>query len=446
MTSHKERAEKSGKELFLEQAAAYYDDMKAAAENAAYGQMFNRAEAFAVFNGRELVRKSLETIVQEQIDELEKKKETSRCPQCQKKKRHRGYRTKSKMSAVGSVEVKRRYDECVPCRLPQHAADEPLGLEGRYSVGLRRLAVRAGTDGAFADAEENLYEYCGLSLSRETIRELCQQEAPKMAEWHRNSPEVHEEFIAASGVVEVTVDGTSANTTDGWREVKVGLFSKRELGKGVFPDQWDDRKLPRPNVRIAFAAVEKKDRFRRRFRQWIQRLKIDRKTDVSALADGAAWIWDLILLEFGKIRENLDVYHCLEHLSATGKVLYGEGTEESERWRTETTLELLWNGYALIEKRLDGLSREHRKPSERESVRRLRGYLSNHQGRLSYCERLAEGRSIGSGQVEGACKNMIGRRLKQTGARWRLQRLNRMIVLCSVRYSSHWKLYWKNAK
>jgi len=34
---------------------------------------------------------------------------------------------------------------------------------------------------------------------------------------------------------------------------------------------------------------------------------------------------------------------------------------------------------------------------------------------VAYADRLATGRSIGSGQIEGACKNMVGRRLKQTG-------------------------------
>ena len=185
--------------------------------------------------------------------------------------------------------------------------------------------------------------------------------------------------------------------------------------------------------------------FRRRFGGWIRRLKIDTKTDVSTLGDGAAWIWDTILLEFGKVRENLDVYHGLEHLSATGRVLYGEATESYEKWREATTLEFLWNGFELIEKRLDVLEAGKLKPKERESLRLLRKYLSNHRGRLCYRERLSEGRSIGSGQVEGAYKNLIGKRLKQTGTRWRIRRLNRMAILCSIRCSDQWKPYWKTA-
>lgn len=174
-------------------------------------------------------------------------------------------------------------------------------------------------------------------------------------------------------------------------------------------------------------------------------MRIDSETDVSALGDGAPWIWNAILLEFGKVRECLDVYHALENVSKAGKVLYGEGSPEYETWREETTRELLWNGYGLIEKRLDRLEGEKRTKAQQESLRLLRGYLNSHSARLCYAFRLAEGRAIGSGQVEGACKNLIGRRLKQTGAKWRVRRLNRMAMLCSVRYSNQWKRYWNTA-
>jgi len=46
----------------------------------------------------------------------------------------------------------------------------------------------------------------------------------------------------------------------------------------------------------------------------------------------------------------------------------------------------------------------------------------------------------------GACKNLIDRRLKQTGARWRVCRANRMATLCAVLYGDQWNLYWDTAK
>ena len=38
--------------------------------------------------------------------------------------------------------------------------------------------------------------------------------------------------------------------------------------------------------------------------------------------------------------------------------------------------------------------------------------------RLNYAYRLHTGQSIGSGMIEGAAKDVIGKRLKKTGVRW----------------------------
>lgn len=92
--------------------------------------------------------------------------------------------------------------------------------------------------------------------------------------------------------------------------------------------------------------------------------------------------------------------------------MYGGGAEEYDTWRKETKWELLWNDLELIEVRLENLLKEKLKKPQTESVKKLSGYLRWHTERLTYRERLAEGRSIESGQVEEVCKNMIGKRLK----------------------------------
>jgi hypothetical protein len=51
------------------------------------------------------------------------------------------------------------------------------------------------------------------------------------------------------------------------------------------------------------------------------------------------------------------------------------------------------------------------------------------------------GRSIGNGLVEGACKQVIGRRMRQTGARWRVRQANRMATLCCTLHSDNWDNY-----
>jgi len=60
---------------------------------------------------------------------------------------------------------------------------------------------------------------------------------------------------------------------------------------------------------------------------------------------------------------------------------------------------------------------------------------------VPYAERLAASRAIGSGLIEGACKNLIGKWMKQTGACWRVPRASRIATLCAALYSNQWKMY-----
>jgi hypothetical protein len=443
----KERNEQDAKDYFLELCAAYYDDLEATGNNAPHGQFLNNVEAVVLDQGQELLRQSFEIITQDASDDIEKKNEARPCPKCQRKKRHRGNPTRKNETCVGTITVSRLYDECIPCKILEHVADEILGLDKTYTVGIRRLIVRAGGAKSFVEAEDDLLEYRGLKISHMTIREICQQEAVKMEEWQKaSSSEVCKDFIDASGNVEMSIDGTCVNTKDGHKEVKICVPSKREFGDSALPEGLKTRKLPRHTARVAFAAIEGKEAFQERVNTWRRDLRLGATGDISTLGDGAAWIWNISSAVFGNVRECLDLYHAFEHLDDTSKVLYGKGTDAQVQWYDEASFELLSGGFEGIEPRLRRAEQEEWKPEQSENLRLLRGYLENNRERLCYRERLAEGRAIGSGQVEGACKNMIGKRLKQTGAQWLVPRLNRMNVICAVRYSNMWKKYWKQAK
>jgi len=127
----------------------------------------------------------------------------------------------------------------------------------------------------------------------------------------------------------------------------------------------------------------------------------------------------------------LDIYHAVEHLWAAGKGVWGEGTAECRAWADAGREVLLRSGAAgLLATTGGGAWAE------------WRGYFEPHVGHTGYAARLAEGRSIGSGLVEGSCKQVVGRRLKQTGARWKVRRVERMAALCAVQASDQWDAYW----
>jgi hypothetical protein len=300
----------------------------------------------------------------------------------------------------------------------------------------------AGASWSFDGSAKFLKELCGLSVSDNTVREVCQQESKAMANWQRNALEAHAPFRQASGDIEFSTDGTSVNTWEGWREMRLGIFSKRHRGPSATPADWDDRKLPSPHVRVAFAAIENSERFGSRWGQWVGRLGIQDVAKITVLADGAGWIWQQAAMHFPGAAGVLDIYHALEHVADVAKAVYGETTARCQRWIDSIRMALLSGGWPTVRQRLRAAWLRTKKRSHRKLLQSLSRYLGKHPWHLGYAQRLAEGRSIGSGQVEGACKHMIGRRLKQTGARWRVRRVNRMANLCALMYSDHWNAYW----
>jgi hypothetical protein len=346
------------------------------------------------------------------------------------------------MTAAGEIRAVRIYFRCSSCTVGAYALDERLGISGRYSPQAQRLICLAGASWSFDMAAERLEELSGLTVSDTTIREISQRHGGLMLSWQRESPQAVREFREAQGDLEFTTDGTCVNTTGGWREMKLGIFSRRQRGEPAEPEDWDTRRLPAPHVRVAFAAIEKSQRFGSRWKQWSRRLGILDPSTVTVLADGAKWIWEEQLTNLRGAEGILDVFHALEHVSDAAKRLFGDGTTQAVAWTVQARRALLRDGWEGIEQQLHETRRLLRSPRKRAALRSLDNYLGAHIDHLHYAERLAQGRSIGSGQVEGACKNLIGRRLKQTGARWRVRRVNRMAGLCCLMYSHNWNTYW----
>ena len=299
-------------------------------------------------------------------------------------------------------------------------------------------------------ASDTLKELCGIDISHTKIGNIAEEVAGEIAAKQAHCPAfqsaLRSVFQSAAGETEFLTDGTcihirNADGTTEWREVKVGAFAKRQCGLSAFPSEWATRKLPHPGAVSAFAAIENKEAFLERCQNERRRLGVGGIT--SALGDGAVWIWNLIRELFGKTDECLDIYHALEHVADCGKTLYGTG-QSFKGWLERVRLVLLSEGFAGMERELKSLLQGKLKKAQREAVEVLQKYLCKNEGRLHYAQRLAAGRAIGSGLIEGACKNLVGKRMKQTGACWRIERANKIAVLAATIYADNWKLAWKN--
>lgn len=307
------------------------------------------------------------------------------------------------------------------------------------------MITLAGVSQSFRHGSSLLEALAGWTSCHEVIRQTCYRQSEELNRQRQaQAPEV-EPFRAAAGRMEFQADATKVNTLDGWRDMKVGVFAKREMAEPATPEEWDRRDLPAPTARFAFAAIEEIETFAPRWGPWAERLGLG-QTRLSVLGDGADWIWDHAGEQFSNWQGTLDIFHCGEWLAKAAKAGCGEGTEGAGRWLGESRLALLRDGYAGLcgyvylsrewvpdQAGLEGVMPE------------VLNYFCGRRDYLNFVLRLRQGEPIGSGLIEGACKQLIGRRMKQTGAQWEVSNANRMALLCSLAYADALPLYFNAA-
>jgi hypothetical protein len=332
------------------------------------------------------------------------------------------------------VRLRRLYLVCPRCHTPRHPLDERLGIAGFVSPHAQRLLCLAGASWSFDRASAHLKEFCGLAVCDNTIRAVCPGHGGAMRDWQRDDPAAAARFRRAAGDVEFQTDGTMVNTTAGWREMRLTVFAKRRRGRPGGPGDWRQRHRPAPHARVIQAGIRTGDQLGPGWRRLAGRLGVADAGSVTVIADGARWIWSQAAVHLPGAAGVLDIYHASEHLWAAARDRFGEGTAAARGWVAARRAALLRGGAARLVAELAG--------AEWAGVR---GYFAPHVGHTDYAARLAAGRSIGSGLVEGSCKQVVGRRLKQTGARWKVRRAERMATLCAVLASDQWGDYWATA-
>ncbi len=345
------------------------------------------------------------------------------------------------MTALGRSELLRTYFACPGCGQGGAHVDGLLGLGGFLTRQATRLVCLTGGRVAFAAAAGMLEACCGWTVSDDTIRLACEGQSGPIAAFNA-TPAAGVKFSQAAGELEFQLDGTTVNTTGGWRDMKIGIFARREPGEKATAAEWDSRNLPGPTARVAFAAIEPIKVFGPRIGAWASRLGLTDTAAITTLGDGAAWIWNAAAEQLPGSGGVLDIYHAAGHISEAGKKLFGEKTTETKTWLEEGRGLLLSDGWPGLCDHIGATLGKAPELSGHAALGELTGYFAAHTVRLNYAYRLNTGRSIGSGMVEGAAKNLIGKRLKQTGARWVVGNADAMASLCSLSYSDHWDLYW----
>ncbi len=316
-----------------------------------------------------------------------------------------------------------------------------LGLDGYVTRGACRMACLLGVRQSFVAAQKALAEVAGWKLDDNTIRQLCHAVAAR-AQADRSERTTAAAFAQAPGDLELQIDAGKANTLEGWRDVKVGVFARRQRGEPTTAADWDERDLPAPTVRSVVAAVEAASAFGLRIAAEAERLRLPEAKPLSILGDGAEWVWNIAREHFPAAQQLLDIWHGAEHLAEAAKTVFGPGSDEATTRAVGGRQRLLEDGYVGVTDWVAAVGAALPAGSDGASLAGVLNYFCGQQHRLNYALRLCRGQSIGSGLVEGSIKQLLNKRIKQTGARWKVEHVGPFVELGALAAGSEWQEFW----
>jgi hypothetical protein len=154
------------------------------------------------------------------------------------------------------------------------------------------------------------------------------------------------------------------------------------------------------------------------------------------ISDGAAWIHNRQKETYPKATQILDFYHACEHLAVFAQVALTDGTLR-EKWLGERKTELLNDGYDSLVQQVGELARDKPRTVQQAGDKLLQ-YYQNNKDRMDYKSYREKGLHIGSGAIEAAHRNVIQKRMKQSGQRWTRKRAQNVLNLRICYMSGYW--------
>ncbi len=158
--------------------------------------------------------------------------------------------------------------------------------------------------------------------------------------------------------------------------------------------------------------------------EWRDFLSSERRV---VLGDGAPWIRNFADGHIPDAIQIVDIFHAKQHVFDVAKALYGPGTDLAKQWG-EIRRDQLDQGW------LDSVIAELAEHAYRcpEAGRNV-AYFQNNRRRMNYPLFRDQGLCVPTGDLEGACKSVIGGRIKRRGMHWSVDGANAVIALrCSV--------------
>lgn len=364
------------------------------------------------------------------------------CP-CGRRLARRRLDAKEISTLHGRVTLHRPYFYCEACGTGFHPLDAKLGLSPKHhQYDIQERTTRVGAELPFGLSEEQFAHLTGVPASQHFIHETLNAvgEAATLERVLPDAADIGRRIEAAQAgsrrrpVLVVACDGAHAPTRPpGGRRTKRGPGSWREAkGFRLYLLGKDHRVL---HV-ASWHQIADKAQVAAALHVVAARIPRDR-VRIALVADGADWIWDVLVAQFPEGEQILDYYHCAEHVYETARAQYGDGTLEAQEWAEAALTRLCLNRLGAT---LGGLLRmTPRSPTAEDTIRALSLYLAGHAERVGYEELRRRGLPRGSGGIESANKLICHVRLKRSGAWWLEANGNAMLRIRCALYNGTFK-------
>jgi len=361
-----------------------------------------------------------------------------------------GFHEKVVQSMFGAVRLRREYFYHAERGCGRYPMDEALGLENGYTPAVVRMMCRAGTRDTYEESSADLLAYAGLALSAQEINRMVQRIGPGMrAEMEEQKSTDQTEavprlYVSCDGtgvpmrrseLVEVKGKGDDGKAKT--REVKVGCVFTQHPREGEEPFRDIDSTS-------YIATLRRCDSFGPLLRKEAYRRGMGRAKEIIFIADGAAWIWEIVRTCFFGAIEILDYYHAHEYLVEIVDLLYGKsselGKQQIENWKNRLFEDRVLEVIAAARVLGENLSTD-----QQEILNAKINYFQNNHTRMLYGTYKSKGYFYGSGVIEAGCKSVIGKRAKQSGMFWSEKGAEDVLAIRTALYSNRFDQYWNHS-
>lgn len=366
----------------------------------------------------------------------------------------------------GPIRLQRTRGWCRRCKEWRFPADHALGVAepGSASPSVQEMAALVGSKMPMTEASAVVQRLTGVELPRATLDRETRRQGERAVE---KRGQLDEQMRTAHGQAQlqpwpnpaepftliIEIDAWNIRERDDWGK------SGPQRAAGQEPQRWHwvygatcfrlDQRVRtaagRPLILSRGTVMTRQgiDALREQLFAEALRHGLAQAARVLVIADGAVWIWNLVLDRFERAEQRLDLFHAKEHLWAVAHELHPEDEEAARAWVKPLLKDLERDRGAQVIASLKTLAKRLR-GKRRETVRKEINYFGANLHRMKYKDGARRQEPLGSGAIESTCRQYQCR-FKRPGQFWTSRGDEALMCLETFWRNGRWPILFPHA-